>query len=159
MRQGRNPRRLARSVEAELAMPVQMFDPFGGLFAAPRCEACRWSIPAFAPLLGDAGRNCSKRATRSISFIPAAAPAPSKCRKWIMAGAARGNAAAVYRVYAACKTTCWPASGGVKNEKKLLDGASATPEAKKRREAAAAVAKWAADDNVWLDQFPAMSKN
>jgi hypothetical protein len=153
---------LARSVEAELAMPVQMFDPFGGFERGTALRGLPLEHPGrFAPLLGMCQTEL-RQESHVVDFLHPRrrAPPPSKRRKWIMAGSAVGALLLVWLAVARIQHYNLAAEvEDLANEIKALDKASSTPEAKKRRDAAAAIAKWTAEDTIWLDQLLAMSEN
>ncbi len=152
---------LARSVEAELSIPVQLFDPFGGFDRGPGLRGKPLEHPGrFAPLLGMCQAEL-RQETPAVDFLhPRRRPAPpSKRRKWIMAGSAVGVLLLAYFAYAridhyllACEVE------NLQNEIKRLDNDANKPEAKMARTAAAAISKWTAEDTDWLDGFLALNK-
>jgi Tfp pilus assembly PilM family ATPase len=152
---------LARSVEAELAIPVKLFDPFSGFDRGPALRGLPLEHPGrFAPLLGMC-RTELRQEAHAVDFLHPRhrAEAPSKRRKWIMAGSAVGALLFAYIVYARVENYLLASQlAERKAEIKLLADKYATPEAQKRRDAADAIAKWAADDTVWLDKLLALSK-
>jgi Tfp pilus assembly PilM family ATPase len=153
---------LARSVEAELAMPVQLFDPFGGFDRGPALRGLPLEHPGrFAPLLGMCQAELRQEG-HAVDFLHPRrrAAAPSKRRKWIMAGSAAATLLLAYVVYA--RVQHYMLAGEVadlRNEIETLDKSTSTPAAKKTRDAATAIAKWTADDTVWLDRLVALSEN
>jgi Tfp pilus assembly PilM family ATPase len=152
---------LARSVEAELTMPVQLFDPFGGFDRGTALRGLPLEHPGrFAPLLGMCQAELRQEA-HAVDFLHPRhrAEAPSKRRKWIMAGSAAGVLLLAYIVYARIDHYMLANKvESLRSEIKLLDESTATPAAKKSREAANAIAKWTVDDTVWLDKLLALSK-
>ena len=152
---------LVRSLEAELSLPVKLFDPFAGFERGSALRDLPLDHPGrFAPLLGVCQAEL-RNESHAVDFLHprhCAAP-PSKRRKWIMAGSVAGVLLLGYFVVDRVQhyvLSCEVQK--LKSDIDVLDGRSTMPAAKKTRDAAAAIGKWTADDTVWLDKLVALSE-
>jgi hypothetical protein len=83
--------------------------------------------------------------------------APSRRRKWIMAGSAAAFLLLAYLVYARVERYLLTSEVTQLTEQAAELDAS-IPAAKKTRETAAVIGKWADDETIWLDQLLALSE-
>jgi Tfp pilus assembly PilM family ATPase len=152
---------LARSAEAELAMPVQLFDPFGGFDRGSALRGLPLEHPGrFAPLLGMCQTELRQQA-HAVDFLHPRhrAPPPSKRRKWIVAGSAAAALLLAYIAYARIENYVVASKVAERNhEIELLDKKILAPEAKQTRDAAALISKWTGDNTIWLDKLLALNK-
>jgi hypothetical protein len=150
---------LARSIEAELSMPVQLFDPFAGFERGSALRGAPVEHPGrFAPLLGICQAEL-RQAAHAVDFLHPRrhAEPPNRRKTWIMAASAAGFLLLAYLVYA--RIASYVLVGEVEEltkQKAALD--TRIEKAKDMRDTVAAIAKWADDDTVWLDQLLAISQ-
>ena len=143
-------------------MPVKLFDPFGGFERGPALRGLPLEHPGrFAPLLGMCQAELRQEG-HAVDFLHPRrrAEAPNRRRKWVIAASALAALVLLYLVVArvqhyvlACEVEA------LENEAKTLDTKANLPNTKQTREAAAAIAKWTADDTIWLDKLLALSEN
>jgi hypothetical protein len=152
---------LAKSVEAELTMPVQLFDPFGGFERGSALRGLPLEHPGrFAPLLGMCQAELRQEA-HAVDFLHPRrrAQAPDKRRKWIVAGSAVAALLLVYVVIARVQHYMLASDvAAMKQELDALNDSTSAPQAKKTRDAANVIVKWADNDTVWLDKLVALSE-
>ena len=154
---------LARSVEAELAMPVQLFDPFGGFERGPALRGLPLEHPGrFAPLLGMCQAELRQEG-HAVDFLHPRrrAEAPNKRRKWIMAGSAVAALLLLYVVYVRVQhytLACRGRDVAERNRERCMMPLL-TPDTKKTRDAAAPIAKWVADERFGSIKLLALSEH
>jgi len=145
---------LAKRIEAELGMQVELFDPFGAVELGPALVDSLPDNPGrFAPLLGMLLAEL-KQTGHAIDFLHPRrrAEAPSRRKKWILAGAAAAVLGLAYLVYARIDYL-WLASEvrGLQAECASFD--SQINALKKVRDNVKEIRKWTDTEVVWLDQL------
>jgi Tfp pilus assembly PilM family ATPase len=151
---------LAKSVEAELGMPVQLFDPFGGFDRGPALRGLPLEHPGrFAPLLGMCQAEFRQEAP-AVDFLHPRrrVEAPSRRRKWILAGSAAAFLVLAYFAYGRVNSYLLASEvERLDEQSKALD--ASLPVAKKTRATAAEIAKWTDEETIWLDQLLSLSES
>ena len=151
---------LARSVEAELSMPVQLFDPFSGFELGPALRGLPLEHPGrFAPLLGMCQTEFRQEG-HAVDFLHPRrrVEAPSRRKKWIVAASAAGFLLLAYLVFA--RVNSYLLAGEVESlnaQSKALD--TSITAAKKMRTTVAAITQWTDEDTIWLDRLLALSES
>jgi Tfp pilus assembly PilM family ATPase len=149
----------ARHIQAELDVPTELFDPFGGLQLGPELEEALPDHPGrFTPLLGMLMTEFSRR-SHAVDFLhPRQRPAPpSKWRRYALP-----VAAAVVLLISYLGYRQWQYNGLQEDIAKLnadsdnLD--QLVKRAEKRREAAQSIEKWSVGDINWLDALYEMNE-
>jgi Tfp pilus assembly PilM family ATPase len=151
---------LARRIETELGMSVQLFDPFGAVELSP---ALKKALPPhsgrYAPLLGILMAEF-RQTSHAIDFLhPRRRPeAPSRRKRWIIAGAAVGCLALAYLIYARIDNILLDNEVDALRAKsvRLSDDIKAT---KKTSDNSREIAKWADGEVVWLDQLYSLTQS
>ena len=150
---------LARSIQAELGMPVELFDPLAGLELSAGLKDSLPEQPGrFAPLVGMLLAEL-RPAGHAIDFLHPRrrAASPSRRKKWIMAGATAAVLLLAYLVYARIDHYLLAEEvARLQAESRTLDESMAR--GKKVRTTVAEIAKWADAEVVWLDQLHALSQ-
>ena len=150
---------LARRIETELGIRVQLFDPFGAVELAP---ALKRSLPPhsgrYAPLLGMLLAELTQ-AGHAIDFLhPRRRPeAPSRRKKWVIAGTTVACLALAYLIYSRVDNIL------LDNEVDALHAMSIrlgeeTKATKKTSDNSREIAKWADGEVIWLDQLYALTQ-
>ena len=151
---------LARAIEAELELQAELFDPFSGFRLAPALEnALPEHTGRFAPLLGMLATE-SQQAGHAIDFLHPRRriEAPSRRRKWIIAGAVAAMVPLVWLIWSRIDGYLLASDvDRLQAESKSLDEAIAA--AKKVRGATAEIRKWADTEVVWLDQLEGLTES
>ena len=145
---------LARAIEAELAIHVELFDPLGGVKLGPALVESPPKHPGrFAPLVGMllAELKPSKHAVDFLHPRHRAAVADPR-KKWIIAAALAGTLVLAWLIYSRIEHYLLTDSVEILAEKsKALD--KEIDRAKKVRTNTAEIAKWADEDVIWLDRL------
>ena len=151
--------KLAARVEAELGIPVELFDPFGGLELSPGLRDAPPSQPSrFAPLLGAVAAELAPSAP-AIDFLhPRRRPEPpNPRRKWIAGGAAAVLLLAAWLVYGRIEHfRLGDEVDQLENKLKSLE--TAKGKAEKIHTAVAEISKWADEEVIWLDQLQSLNE-
>jgi hypothetical protein len=150
---------MARRMESELGMRVELFDPFSAVELLP---ALKNALPAnpdrFAPLLGMLLTE-SGQGNHAIDFLhPRRRPeAPNRRRLWVLAGTAAAILAAAYLVWSRVETYLLASEvDELTLQSKALE--SDIAKAKKVSAAAGEISKWADSQVNWLDQLYGLSQ-
>jgi Tfp pilus assembly PilM family ATPase len=147
-------RELAKAIEAELGLRVELFDPFAdvklgrALVESPPEHAGR-----FAPLLGMLQLEL-KAASHAIDFLHPRRrpPPPDRRKKWMIAAAAAVTLLLAWVIYGRVQHALLAAEvDSLTVQSKELDPQIA--DAKKVSANTADIAKWADEDVVWLDRL------
>jgi Tfp pilus assembly PilM family ATPase len=150
---------LARSVESELGMPVQLFDPFGGFERGPALRGLPLEHPGrFAPLLGMCQAEFRQEG-HAVDFLHPRhrAEAPSRRKKWIVAASAAAFVLLLYLINA--RIEHYKLATEVDDLKEEVSSLDASIAAKKpTRTTVADIAKWADSETIWLDQILALNE-
>lgn len=148
---------LARGIETELGLHVELFDPFAGLTLSPALKA---SLPVhpgrFAPVLGMLLGEL-KSSSHAIDFLHPRqrAEAPNPRKKWMIAGAVAASLFVAYMVYARIdRALLIDEVDQLEKKSKSLD--DAIGKAKKVRGSTAEIGRWADEDAIWLDWLQAI---
>jgi Tfp pilus assembly PilM family ATPase len=153
-------RDLARAIEAELNLPVGLFDPFGdvklgrALVESPPVYPGRFA-PLVGMLLGEL-----KPTGHAIDFLhPRRRPAPpDHRRKWIIAAAAAGLLLLAWIIYGRVEHSLLAAEvDRLKEQSQSMD--AEITNAKKTQAETATIAKWADEDVVWLDRIYTLNQS
>jgi len=143
---------LARAIEAELKIHVELFDPLGGVKLGPDLVTSPPEHPGrYAPLVGMLLAEL-KPSRHAIDFLHPRrrAEAADPRKKWMIAGAAVAVLLLGWIIYS--RVAHYQLAGEVDDlvqQSKAMDDSIAR--AKKVRDNTASVAKWAKEDVVWLD--------
>ena len=152
---------LTQRIESELGMHVALFDPFAAVELGP---ALKDSLPAhpgrFASLLGMLLAEL-KQSGHAIDFLHPRrrAEAPSRRKKWIIAGVAAAVLGLAYLIYA--RIDYLLLAGEVDDRKvkcKVVDNQVKQYNDKKIGETVAEIHKWTVGEVTWLDQLYALNQ-
>jgi outer membrane murein-binding lipoprotein Lpp len=145
---------LARSIEAELKIHVELFDPFGGVKLGRALVETPPQHPGrFAPLVGMLLAEL-KPSNHAVDFLHPRrrAPAADPRKKWMIAAACAAALLLGWMIYARIDHYLLAASVA-KLEEKSKGLENDVELAKKVRATTAEIARWADEEVIWLDRI------
>ncbi len=150
---------LARQMEAELGMPVELFDPFAAVELAPAVQEAPPANPErFAPLLGMLLTELAP-AAHAIDFLHPRRrrEAPNRRKWWVAAATAAALLGVAWLVYSRLESY-WLANEVDEMTTRSKELEPALAKAKKVSASAAEIGKWADAEVIWLDQLRGLSE-
>jgi Tfp pilus assembly PilM family ATPase len=156
---GQSHQDLARSIEAELGIHAELFNPLGGVTLGRALVESPPQYPGrFAPLVGMLLAEL-KPSSHAVDFLhPRRRTEKADPRKkWVIAGAAAAALLLTWIIYGRIDHYLLANQvDELTQQSKELDGA--VTRAKKVFASTADISKWTAEDVIWLDQVYAMNQ-
>jgi Tfp pilus assembly PilM family ATPase len=158
--EGAEQAELAHSLETELGLRAELFNPFSAVTWGPSAPGDRPAHPGrFAPLLGALVTELRQQ-HHVIDFLHPRRrpPPPSRRKQWILAGSLAAAALVAYFVYGRLDQYLLANEvDRLQQQARTLDAAA--ERAKKLHARVAEISKWTDGEVVWLDRLLSLSRS